>query len=94
MSHPSYASDTTDNRGSFLRSLEVIGNKLPNPAILFLLLIFGLAALSAVLASQNVTAIHPLTHKLIPIKINNIFFFIHNHLSFYFITYIYYNLYM
>nr|WP_320147103.1 AbgT family transporter [uncultured Anaeromusa sp.] len=68
MSHPSYASDTTDNRGSFLRSLEVIGNRLPNPAILFLLLILGLAALSAVLASQNVTAIHPLTHKIIPIK--------------------------
>ena len=53
---------------ALLRSLEVIGNRLPNPAILFLLLILGLAALSAVLASQNVTAIHPLTHKIIPIK--------------------------
>jgi aminobenzoyl-glutamate transport protein len=54
--------------GGFLRKLEVIGNKLPNPAILFLLLFAVLAALSAILAVLHVTAIHPTTHKAIYIQ--------------------------
>jgi aminobenzoyl-glutamate transport protein len=57
-----------DSRGGFLKKLEIFGNKLPNPAILFLVLIAILAVLSAVLASQHVSAIHPLTHKPIFIK--------------------------
>ena len=57
-----------DSRGGFLKKLEILGNKLPNPAILFLILIALLAVGSAILASQHVSAIHPLTHKPIFIK--------------------------
>lgn len=52
----------------FLKKLEVIGNKLPNPAILFLLLFFVLGVISAILASSNVTAVHPMTHKVMYVK--------------------------
>ncbi len=52
----------------FLKRLEIIGNKLPNPAILFLLLFAFLAGLSAILAALDVTAIHPTTHKAIHIQ--------------------------
>ena len=57
-----------DSRGGFLKKLEILGNKLPNPAIIFLILIAILAVGSAILASQHVSAIHPLTHKPIFIK--------------------------
>lgn len=52
----------------FLRKLEIVGNKLPNPSILFLLLIIVLAVLSLILASMHVSAIHPMTHKVIYVK--------------------------
>jgi len=52
----------------FLKKLEIIGNKLPNPAILFLLLFFILGVISAVLASFNVSAIHPMTHKVLYVR--------------------------
>jgi len=52
----------------FLRKLEIVGNKLPNPAILFLLLIGVLAVFSAILASMHVGAVHPMTQKMIYVK--------------------------
>ncbi|MEN6411787.1 MAG: AbgT family transporter [Veillonellales bacterium] len=52
----------------FLKKIEIFGNKLPNPAILFLLFFAFLAVLSAILASLNMTAISPLDHKTIYIK--------------------------
>lgn len=52
----------------FLKKLEIVGNKLPNPAILFLILIGILAVLSAILAAFHVTAVHPMTHKPIYIQ--------------------------
>lgn len=57
-----------DPRSGFLKKIEIFGNKLPNPAILFLLLIGLLAVVSAILASNHVAAIHPSTHKPIFIK--------------------------
>jgi aminobenzoyl-glutamate transport protein len=54
--------------GGFLKRLEILGNKLPNPAVLFLYLIGVLAIISAILSSMNVTAIHPATHKTIQIQ--------------------------
>lgn len=57
-----------DSNSGFLKKLEVIGNKLPNPAILFLILIAILAGISAILAALKVTALHPMTHKAIYIK--------------------------
>ncbi len=68
MSNLTPSPTVNDSRGGFLKKLEIIGNKLPNPAILFLLLIAILAIGSAILASQHVTAIHPATHKPIFIK--------------------------
>ncbi|GMA98016.1 AbgT family transporter [Pelosinus sp. IPA-1] len=56
------------SNGGFLKKLEIMGNKLPNPAILFLILIAILAVISAILSSLNVTAVHPMTHKPILIK--------------------------
>lgn len=64
---------TTDSgmemrQGGFLKKIEVLGNKLPNPAILFLLLLLALAVFSAGLAAFKVTTTDPLTHKTILIK--------------------------
>jgi len=52
----------------FLKKVEQIGNKLPNPAILFLLFFLILAVISAILANMNISAIHPMTHKVLPVK--------------------------
>ena len=57
-----------NSNSGFLKKLEVVGNKLPNPAILFLLLIALLAVVSAVLSAFHVAAVHPLTHKPILIQ--------------------------
>lgn len=51
-----------------LGKIEGLGNKLPNPAILFILLAGLLAVLSAVLAAYHVTAMDPITHKAILVK--------------------------
>lgn len=37
MKHTAVATYEDDTRGSFLKGLERVGNKLPNPAILFLI---------------------------------------------------------
>lgn len=51
-----------------LRKVEVIGNKLPNPSILFLILIICLAVLSLILAYFKVGSVHPMTHEMIYVK--------------------------
>lgn len=56
------------SNAGFLKKLEIVGNKLPNPAILFLILIAILAGISAILAALHVTAVHPMTHKPILIR--------------------------
>lgn len=61
--------DTANKPASgFLKKLEILGNKLPNPALLFLYLIAILAIISAVLAHMGVSAVHPSTHKAVQIQ--------------------------
>ena len=52
-----------------LNTIEKIGNKLPDPAALFLILLFVVWILSAILSSFTFTEIHPMTKQ--PIAINN-----------------------
>ena len=52
-----------------LNTIEKIGNKLPDPAALFLFLLFVVWILSAILSSFTFTEIHPMTKQ--PIAINN-----------------------
>lgn len=67
--NPSMSAENEQSRQfTFLRKLEIVGNKLPNPAILFLLLIIFLAIVSAILATMHVGALHPMTHKMIYVK--------------------------
>ncbi len=61
------ASSSPNNFG-FLHKIEVLGNKLPNPAILFLLFFLVLAVISAILGYFHVSAIHPMTHKTLYVK--------------------------
>ena len=68
MSQMATSSGNQGKNYGFLKKIEVVGNKLPNPAILFLLLILVLAVISAVLASLNVSAVHPMTHKALYVK--------------------------
>ena len=63
----SHSEVETRNSG-ILGKIEQLGNKLPNPAILFIILAGILAILSAVLAAYHVTAIDPITHKEILVK--------------------------
>lgn len=68
MSQLATAMKSEDTNYGFLKKLEVIGNKLPNPAILFLLLFILLGIISAVLSSLNVTSVHPMTQKVMQVK--------------------------
>jgi aminobenzoyl-glutamate transport protein len=68
MSQTVTVSEDKPSNNGFLKKLEIFGNKLPNPAILFLMLIALLAVISAVLASAHVSALHPTTHKAIYVK--------------------------
>ena len=52
----------------FLKKIEIVGNKLPNPAILFLIMLALLAALSVVLSLLQVSAVDPITKKTIYVK--------------------------
>jgi aminobenzoyl-glutamate transport protein len=52
-----------------LNTIEVIGNKLPDPAALFLLLLFIVWILSAILSNVTFTEVHPVTKQ--PIVINS-----------------------
>lgn len=57
-----------DTRGSFLQWLERVGNKLPNPAILFLIFFMVLALCSYVLQLAGVTAVNLKTNEIIHIR--------------------------
>ena len=57
-----------DTRGSFLKWLERVGNKLPNPAILFLIFFMVLALCSYVLQLAGVTAVNLKTNESIHIR--------------------------
>ena len=57
-----------DTRGSFLKWLERVGNKLPNPAILFLIFFIVLALCSYVLQLAGVTAVNLKTNEIIHIR--------------------------
>lgn len=51
----------------FLNAVESAGNKLPDPATLFILLALLVVVLSAVFGSMGVSAVHPGTHKTIQV---------------------------
>lgn len=57
-----------DTRGSFLKWLERVGNKFPNPAILFLIFFMVLALCSYVLQLAGVTAVNLKTNEIIHIR--------------------------
>ena len=67
MEYQTKGSDSSRSLG-FLRKIEIVGNKLPNPAILFLIMLGLLVVLSAILSSLHVMAIDPITKKQIVIK--------------------------
>lgn len=52
----------------FLNSVEKIGNKLPDPSVLFFLMCIGLAIMTWVISLFNVSVKHPGTHQTIYIK--------------------------
>lgn len=51
----------------FLNTVEVAGNRLPDPASLFILLALVVIALSCILGSMGVSAVHPGTGKTIQV---------------------------
>ena len=51
----------------FLNTVEAAGNKLPDPATLFILLAFAVLVCSAIFGSMGVSAVHPGTHKVIKV---------------------------
>lgn len=57
-----------DNRGGFLKKLEKVGNKIPNPAVLFLFLLVALAFASWGMNVMGAQSINPKSHELIYIK--------------------------
>ena len=57
-----------DEAHGFLRKLEVIGNKLPNPAILFLIMLGFLALLSVVLEMAGISGVDPMSKKTIMVR--------------------------
>ncbi len=55
----------------FLNTVETVGNKLPDPATLFIVLAVITIAASAIFGMMGVEAVHPGTHKVI--KVINLF---------------------
>lgn len=53
----------------FLNSVEKIGNKLPDPSVLFFLMCVGLAIMTWVISLFNVSVKHPGTHQTIYIAV-------------------------
>ncbi len=68
MKHTAVATYEDDTRGSFLKGLERVGNKLPNPAILFLIFFIVLGIFSFIFHVIGVSAINPKTNELIYVK--------------------------
>ncbi len=52
----------------WLKRLETLGNALPNPAMLFLMLLILLAVISYIMQLSNITALDPKTQDVIHIK--------------------------
>lgn len=52
----------------WLKRLETLGNALPNPAMLFLMLLILLAVISYIMQLSNITALDPKTQNVIHIK--------------------------
>lgn len=52
-------SNLADEQKGFLKWVEIVGNKLPHPFMLFVYLALGMMVLSAILAAMGVTVVHP-----------------------------------
>ena len=57
-----------DSPHTWLQKLENFGNKLPNPAILFLMLLILLAVMSYIMQLSNFSAFNPKTQEMIHVK--------------------------
>ena len=62
------AQDSRQSPGGFLQWVERIGNKIPNPFLLFVYLIALLMVASAVISWFNITAVNPTNGEIIHVK--------------------------
>lgn len=62
------AQDSGQSLGGFLQWVERIGNKIPNPFLLFVYLIALLMVASAVISWFNITAVNPTNGEIIRVK--------------------------
>lgn len=62
------AQDSGQSSGGFLQWVERIGNKIPNPFLLFVYLIALLMVASAVISWFNITAVNPTNGEIIHVK--------------------------
>lgn len=53
---------------SFSDKLEHLGNKIPHPFFIFIFLCIAIAVISFILNLNNVSTVHPATHKVIEVK--------------------------
>ncbi len=65
MSEPSMSSQTEGRLQRFLYHVERVGNALPHPAILFLILSFVVIGLSALVSALGLEAVHPIKKETI-----------------------------
>ena len=49
----------------FLNRVEIVGNKLPDPVTIFVILWFLIIGISAIVANSGVTAVHPGTGETV-----------------------------
>ena len=68
MTVPLEPTPARSGRGVWLDRLERLGNLLPDPVIIFLVLIAVLAGISAIAAGAGWSAVHPVTGKLLQVK--------------------------
>ncbi|MBB6113310.1 MULTISPECIES: p-aminobenzoyl-glutamate transporter [Rahnella] len=62
------AQDSGQSPGGFLQWVERVGNKIPNPFLLFVYLIAVLMVASAVISWLNITAVNPSNGEIIQVK--------------------------
>ena len=62
------AQDSGQSPGGFLQWVERVGNKIPNPFLLFVYLIAVLMVASAVISWLNITAVNPTNGEVIHVK--------------------------
>ena len=63
-------SDTKKKRGlleGFLRSVEILGNKIPNPMLLFIYLCIATIVISAVCSMLHVSAVNPVSGEIVEV---------------------------